>query len=130
MKNPCFPNYAGLSDKDEEIAAELMKAGIPVSKLPEFMRDKGEVKTIIMGELNLWGFTRAWYYWVANGPGIPPDIAMKLHEEFGKEVRVAGHCGCPSPLEWYHGFAVGSYHIDTQEGLCALANVLRSLYKE
>jgi hypothetical protein len=80
-----------------------------------------------MGALSLWHFTRAWYYWSAEGPGIPCDIAEKLHATHGKQVRVAGHCGCPSPSEWFKGFAVGSYHIDTPEGLKALADVIRSI---
>ena len=121
-------NYAGRRDADNEIAAELEAAGIKVVKMPECFRDQHEVHTNIIGELGGWGFTRAWYYWIASGPGIPPDIAMKLHEKHGQEVRVDGHCGCPSPLEWHHGFAVGCYHVDSQEGLNALAEVIRSIY--
>lgn len=119
-------NYAGTKDKDKEIAAELTAAGIEAVKLPESLREsRGEVKTIVIGQLGPWGFRRAWYYWVAEGPGIPPVYAEDLHKRFGKEVRVAGHCGCPSPLEWYKGFAVGDYHVDTQEGLKALADTIK-----
>jgi hypothetical protein len=125
-----FPNYAGKNDVDEKISKELEIAGIKSTKMPEFFRERHEVKTIIVGELYGWYFERAWYYWMARGPGIPSDIATTLHEKFGREVRVAGHCGCPSPLEWYHGFAVGNYHVDTQEGLKALADVIKSVYIE
>lgn len=123
-----FPNYAGRSDVDDKIATELETAGIKIVRMPESWRAR-EVETVIAGELNQWGFQRAWYYWVCEGPGIPPDIAEELHKEFGQKVRVSGHCGCPSPLEWYHGFAVGLYHVDTQRGLNALADVLRKIYK-
>jgi len=44
-------------------------------------------------------------------------------------VRVAGHCS-PSPLEWFHGFAVGNYHVDTFTGLKALADIIRLVEKE
>jgi len=126
-----FPNYAGRDDVDDLIASELEEAKIKTFKIPESCRkDDPEMRTIIFGELAGWGFRRAWYYWVASGPGIPPDIAEELHKEFGKEVRVNGHCMCPSPLKWHHGFAVGLYHVDTQRGLNALADILRKIYKE
>lgn len=122
-------NYAGMSDKDNEIAAELEAAGIEVNKY-EIFRDRGEVKTAVMGSLHGWGFTRAWYYWIADGPGIPPVYANELHEKHGNDVRVDGHCGCPSPKEWFKGFAVGRYHVDTQEGLNALADTIRRVVAE
>ena len=122
-------NYAGMSDKDEEIATELNLAGIEVHR-SEIFRDQGEVKTAVVGSLYRWGFTRAWYYWVAKGPGIPPAYANILHEHYGKEVRVDGHCGCPSPKEWFKGFAVGHYHVDTQIGLKALADTIRKVIME
>jgi len=119
-------NYAGRDDIDEELTIELTTAGISVVLLPEILRkSRGEVKSIVVGDLYGWEFTRAWYYWVATGPGIPPVKAEALHATHGKVVRVAGHCGCPSPLEWYKGFAVPMYHVDTQEGLNALAAVIR-----
>ena len=120
-----FPNYAGRADVDDDLAAELETAGIPVQRMPEILR-KGEVNSVIVGWLHTWAFRRAWYYWDASGPGLPPQYADALHVLFGKEVRVAGHCGCPSPLEWYKGFAVGSYHIDTPRGLRALGDALKA----
>lgn len=128
MANKTFLNYAGRSDIDDELIAELESAGITHAKLPEMMRKNNEVKTVIIGDMHGWGFERAWYYWRADGPGIPCDVATELHEKFGTEVRVAGHCGCPSPLEWYHGFAVSNYHVDTPEGLKALADVIKRIY--
>lgn len=121
-------NYAGRADVDEELAAELTAAGIPVCRMPEILRKhNGEVETIVIGDLHGWGFKRAWYYWVCEGPGIEVEAAERLHAAHGKVVRVAGHCGCPSPREWFKGLACGSYHVDTQEGLSALAATIRSL---
>lgn len=126
-----FPNYAGKADKDEDIATELELAGIEVKKFPEsFRADHPEMRTIICGQLPYWGFKRVWCYWVASGPGIPPRYANELHEKYGKEVRVDGHCACPSPLEWFKGFAVGNYHVDTQRGLKALADTIRKVMED
>jgi hypothetical protein len=55
---------------------------------------------------------------------------MKLYETNKKDVRVAGHCGCPSPLEWYKGLAVGNYHVDSPEGLKALADTIKGLVEK
>lgn len=122
-----FTNLAGVDEEkaDEQCAAELGAAGIEVVRLP--FESKGEVKTNVLGDLSPWGFRRAWYYWVAEGPGIPPDIAEELHAEHGKAVRVDGHCMCPSPTEWFKGFGVSMYHVDTQDGLNALAEVIRRI---
>jgi hypothetical protein len=124
-----FPNLAGSDTSDEVCARELEAAGIEVVTLPESCR-YGEPKTVVMGQLGMWGFKRAWRYWIAEGPGIPPVEAEALHEEHGKVVRVDGHCGAPSPLEWFKGFAVGHYHVDAQEGLTALAETLNTLRRD
>ncbi len=122
-------NYAGMSDKDREIGDELRIVDIEVHE-HEILRNQGEVKTSVRGSLHGWCFSRAWTYWIARGPGIPPRYADELHEKHGQEVRVDGHCGCPSPKEWFKGFAVGHYHVDTQLGLKALANTIRRVAAE
>lgn len=133
-----FPNKAGdHADTDEILRAELAAAGIPTlqeaeGKPPEFLADmlrrgSGEVKTSVIGVLHGWEFKRAWYYWTANGPGIEVAAAEALQATHGKVCRVAGHAGCPSPTEWYKGLAVGDYHVDTPEGLKALADTIKSL---
>lgn len=126
-----LPNYAGRADADQALRDELELAGITIEHLPECMRQSnGEVKTTVIGSLHGWGFKRAWRYWVCDGPGLPLDAAMKLHAEYGKEVRVAGHCGCPSPLEWYKGLGTGDYHVDTLRGLKALADTICAVVQQ
>ena len=133
-----FPNKAGdHADTDEILRAELKAAGIPTlqedaDKPPEFFAEllreqSGEVKTSVMGVLHGWTFKRAWYYWTAEGPGIEVTAAEALHATHGQQVRVAGHCGCPSPTEWFKGLAVGDYHVDTPDGLKALADTIKAL---
>lgn len=106
--------------------AELEDAGIKPHVFGG--RISGEVPTMAMGEFGLWGFRRAWYYWIAEGPGLPAIVADRLHETHGRAVRVDGHCGCPSPGEWFKGFGVGLYHVDTPDGLKALVDALRTVY--
>lgn len=130
-----FPNLARAEPFDEETleavtsicAAELDAAGINVHIFGS-MLGRGEVPTKAIGHLSMWKFERAWYYWRASGPGIPPEFADRLHATHGTQVRVAGHCACPSPREWYKGFGVGDYHVDTPAGLKALADTLLAVY--
>lgn len=133
-----FPNKAGdHADTDSLLREELKAAGIPTlqeaeGKGPDYLADflrrqSGEVKTSVVGCLHGWTFTRAWYYWMATGPGIDVDTAEALHASHGRVVRVDGHCGCPSPREWFKGLACGNYHVDTPEGLKALADTIKGL---
>ena len=126
-----FPNKAGdHADTDEILASELAAAGIRAHNLGALRSNSGEVKTSVLGDLHGWTFKRAWYYWRCDGPGIEVAAAEKLHEKHGNTVRVAGHCGCPSPKEWFKGLACGSYHVDDAEGLKALADTIRSLVSQ
>ena len=138
-----FPNLAGrvsVSDVTNESVqdrifrtdviarAELITAGIDATGC-EMLRHKREVPTKYIGEIagTGWGFTRAWYYWVAEGPGVPPEYARKLHASHGKECRVMGHCGAPDPIAYCKGFGVGLYHVDSPEGLKALADTIKTI---
>jgi len=133
-----FPNKAGdHADTDAVLRAELKAAGIPTlqeeaGQPPEYLAKmlremSGEVKTSVIGVLHGWEFKRAWYYWMAEGPGIEVAAAEALHATHGNAVRVNGHCGCPSPTEQFKGLAVGRYHVDTPEGLKALADTINGL---
>lgn len=125
-------NLAGDTNCDETIKEELEQAGIFAYKLS--YKVGGEVPATIVGLLGGWWLERAWYYWVAknNDHPLPFPVANKLHEKFGNEVRVSGHCGCPAPQEWYDNpyyTGVPLYHIDTQEGLNAFAEAVREAAK-
>jgi len=122
-----FPNYAGRDDVDDLLSKELENAGIEVHKMPFTL--KGEVKTSIIGSVGPWGFTRAWYYWVAQGPGIPPSYAWDLYNTHGKDARIEGHAGSINP-NYNKGFAIGSYHVDNPEGLKALADTIKKVMTE
>lgn len=124
-----FANKAGRSDQalDDELAAELDAAGIEVHRYDFLKNGRSEVDTAIVGTLHGWKFERAWYYWRAAGPGIEVAAAEWLHAEHGRDVRVDGHCDCPSPREWFKGLAVGSYHVDTPASLKALADTIKEL---
>lgn len=115
-------NAAGDQDCNKYLRQELIQAGI---KVVPYDNPGREVPATIKGQLGSWTFERAWYYWVARGNHIPFEVADKLHNLHGKDVRVAGHAGAPSPREWYDGVCkepgVPNYHVDTQEGLAALA---------
>lgn len=160
MSQPGFPNRAGKSiiENDAILDAELRAAGIlPAyeqvnnelasvknehvkkftleswadSNLASFfIKTSGEVKTHIVGFLHGWTFKRNWCYWTAEGPGIPPEYAVKLHQLYGNYVRVDGHAGAPDPIEYCKGFAVGSYHIDKPVGLHALAATLNQIVED
>lgn len=122
-------NLAGDPNCDTIIREELETAIVPFYEYnsPD---EKREVPSAIVGFLPGWTLKRAWYYWVATadeGCGIPFDIADELHSRHGQKCRVAGHCGCPAPREWYkHDWQLGvpSYHIDTQEALNAFAETV------
>lgn len=122
-----------LDELDVKIKAELEAAGLEARHFDNlFRKSNGEVPTKYIGlfpeaEKIGWKFTRNWYYWVCDGPGLPCDDALRLHGSHGTVVRVAGHCGCPDPIEWYHGFGVGDYHVDSSEGLAALVATIRAV---
>lgn len=131
-KTTYFQNTEGIKDTkclNYVCRKELESAGIDCHEMVRIR--KGMIVKEIMGVVcDRWSFERAWSYWVAEGPGLPPKYANALHKKFGKVVRVEGHCACPSPKSWMKGFAVGMYHVDTQEGLKALADALKKCAKD
>lgn len=122
-------NLAGDLGCDIPIKKELDEAGIEYVEYDVFASGR-EVPSKVRGIYRGWEFKRAWYFWVAtavHGVVLPMDDAEKLHQAHGKEVRVAGHYGCPSPREWYKQpwhVGVDLYHIDTQIGLNAFAEAI------
>lgn len=98
-------NLAGCKDSDIWCAAELTAAGIEVVIADE---PYGEPQTRVIGRLGSITFERLWYYWSAKGR-VPLDVAKRLYADpvGQKDVRVAGHCGCPPPeapwVDWFDG---------------------------
>lgn len=97
-------NLAGDMDCDEVIRKELEEARIEIVQHPKQLQN--EVPATLTGQLAHKGgikftFVRAWYYWVVHGE-VPLKVAQKMYADpMGKkDVRVAGHCGCPPPEEW------------------------------
>lgn len=93
-------NLAGKADCDKYIIEELLKVGVMAVQLPE--SDHPEVKSEYEGQLLGWKFRRQWYYWSVSCEdileyGLDMKYASPLHALAGQEVRLAGHCGCPSP---------------------------------
>ena len=126
-------NAAGDKKSYLYIPQELEEAGITVEEHSEQVRHP-EVITRFTGKVEVprgfWEFERQWYYWAAAGAECPLPFryATPLFNLAGQDVRTAGHCGCPSPEEWYgnqHIDGATSYHIDTQAGLNLLVNTLR-----
>lgn len=112
----------------ETVRAELTEAGINICDMDFFLDSCGEVPTSIIGIQCRWQFQRAWYYWVAKGPGIPVEKAEEFDKQWGKVVRADGDCGCRGPLFWNEGFGTDSYHIHSQEGLNAFVKLLKEIH--
>jgi hypothetical protein len=122
-------NLAGATTAhaDAYIEDELAEACIASKRISP---SQGEVKAALVGESGAFTFHRAWYYWVVTGP-VPVELAWKLYNDpRGRhDVRVAGHCGCPEPVEpWIRkreaGDVVDEYHIDSQDGLNLFAELV------
>lgn len=97
-------NLAGNTGCDNYIYSELNTAGIKVVQLATRLRR--EVPASLEGQLTkddieLFSFSRQWYYWSVGGY-TPLAIAEELYANpIGKrDIRVAGHAGCPPPKEW------------------------------
>lgn len=91
-------NLAGVEACDTYIVGELSLAGVLYETV---QRRNTEVPFTKIGRLGKFEFWRAWYYWVVNGL-VPIEAAREMYDNpIGKrDVRVAGHCGCPPPDEW------------------------------
>jgi hypothetical protein len=120
-------NLAGNKDCDEQVVKELNLASISIHRFYEPLNN--EVPTRIMGYLGAWTFTRAWYYWVAEAPfahGVPKHIAIEFNKKWFSDVRVDGFAG-GKEVDTSQAYrpTVESYHIDTQEGLNAFADMIK-----
>jgi hypothetical protein len=136
------PNYKDIREEiDRQVYAELAAAGIPKMdgyagslgaadmSFGDKIEVKGEVPTGIVGFAYRWKFERAWYYYRAEGEGIPPEFAIPFDKQWGRECRVHGDCACRGAEYWGEGFAIGSYHIDTPRALKAFVEMLKGIHK-
>lgn len=131
-------NLAGVFECDPFVELELKLAGIKIFK----KEITSEVPTTFYGRLNGFIFHRAWYYWIVEGL-VPLNLAIELYENpIGrKTVRVEGHCGCPSPIEFgiqkylntktnkFEEF-ISTYHIDSIEGLKLFTKTIKTIKTE
>ena len=135
-------NLAGNKECDKIIKQELKQAGMVIFPHEEPL--PYEVPSSLTGILIkdnrvVFKCIRAWYYWVIKGD-VPLEVAEILYSTpLGKkDVRVAGHCGCPPPKEWAFPKSkrsdsgkiqaprfVDTYHIDSQEGLNFFVKTLK-----
>jgi hypothetical protein len=92
-------NVAGkpFEETDVIVHDELERCGITIITHTDLV-EHPEVHTHFTGRLGKICFRRHWYYWGARGP-VPIEVAQKLYETpvGQKDIRVAGHCGCPPP---------------------------------
>lgn len=95
-------NIASHHDMTEEVVREFTRLGI---QIVDTASSDHEVKSSKTGLISVNGVElqviRHWSYFGVYGL-LPYEIAVKLYEDpIGKtDIRVAGHCGCPSPEEW------------------------------
>lgn len=92
-------NLAGVANCDEHIKYELERARIPSERAG---RAFSEVPYTVIGKLDSpFTFTRLWTYYAVEGL-VPIRVAEELYADpVGvTDIRVAGHCGCPPPVEW------------------------------
>lgn len=78
----------------------------------------------LVGYAHGWRFYRAWYYWCAHDCGanaVRREVAEEFNREWREQVRVDGFAGGKDVQG-----DVDGYHVDTVEGLAALAALLRS----
>lgn len=116
---------------DKFIKEELLEAGIDIVKADKLGKI---VPYTIIGKIGNWIFERYWSYWIASnevGPGVPSNNVKSFNGDYGNEVRLNGYCTCLTFEEWRAGnkYAKGAtlYHIDTQVGLNAFAELLNKL---
>lgn len=119
-------NSADSRVNDAEIEVELEGAGINRVKDSEVYSSHGRVSTHVSGELGGWKFSRDQRYWVAKGPAIPRKDAVSLYESHGGDVRVDG-VG-PAGRATKPWGDVSEYHVDSQEGLNALASTIKRVF--
>jgi hypothetical protein len=116
-------NLAGRPDADTHIRRELRRARVPAVVTKPSGR---EVAYSVIGVLDSFVFTRAWTYWVVEGP-VPLSVAEELYTDpVGRtDIRAAGDAGCRPPDTVAKQGVVNLYHIDTELGLRVFVDAIR-----
>lgn len=114
------------------VIGELVLAGAKVLTTEFRKSHTPEVKAPIVGVLTfadgtVVAFSRQWYYWsVSMTKMLPASVAAHFNDTWRREVRVDGYAGGTSVSH----DGCGSYHVDTQTGLNALVQLLKSNFGE
>ncbi len=86
-----------------------------------------EVPSAVSGKLGDFTFRRYWYYWVVKGV-MPAPIARVMNEVWSTVIRVDGYAGGTDVGRKEHArLGVLTYHVDEQNGLNMIAEVVRLL---
>lgn len=109
-------NLAGAPEDEvlTQVKSELSVARIEAVADTWVDGERGEVNTTMGGRIVVDPYNpdmtitlkRAWRYWIAKGP-VALDIAKELYQDPAgrRDIRVAGHCGCPPPEQWAEHFS-------------------------
>lgn len=124
-----FQNLTGtLEENNAALKAELQAAQIQsIDSIVSLTSIQSGLQASVTGLLGPWAFRREGTHWIAEGPGMPMDVANILHTTMGHEIRVGGATGGADPETHFLGFAVSVYHIDTQDALDIFADALRGV---
>lgn len=76
-------NLAGNQEADKYILEELYLAKINAVKIE---RQNSEVPYTYIGELKMWKFERAWYYWIASTSNME-ELINRIQKSFKIELK-------------------------------------------
>lgn len=108
------------------VIEELEEAGIELVPCLNDMKHY-EVPSAVAGKLGDFTFRRYWYYWVVNG-SMPAPIARVMNATWAHIIRVDGYAGGTDVTRpMHHRLGVTTYHVDEQNGLNLIAEVVRLL---
>jgi len=121
-------DLSGVVDCDVYIRQELEEAGIEVEEIKKIHT---RIPSSLIGKIGAWTLWRRRVSWRASacvGDGIPKEYAEDLNDYYFEVIRVGGMSdGCEVHEYASDRGTIGRYHIDTQEGLNAFADLVRHL---
>jgi hypothetical protein len=133
-------NLAGVETEkaNAQVGLELAEADIKtqVAIKPAQREVLATMVGFLLTEEGFFSFQRSWYYWVVKATKpFPLRGALVFNARWGAEARLNGYSGGQDneALERNHldgDFdALTSWHIDTQEALCAFVGFVKATYK-